>query len=706
MSVIHNLTARLTGVLSVLVFVLLGFTACTDTENTDSTKFAIYYSGVTDIGPSMNFTLSGPTYIGSAPSEFTITRITLDGETIETDCFTIDNENTGSIKIADTDNLAVGTYCISIGCYSNGEYYEFPDAITINMLNAVPEGITVTPEVVTVDLADMYNESASAQVETDEESHVHITKYEIVQEEGLEYFAITKSGKITVNSTYKGEILPGKYVLNLKLTTGAGTGIYANAVTFNITSSPLTLLYSPNSVKVEENVAYTSNVPTLKGSTDGLTYAIKSITPSTDAITIDPTTGVLSMKENSGLPIGNAYNVTVTATNDYGTKDFDDVFVFNIVDFINPITTLAYDNQETIQGAAFEYTPATVDGDELTYTLESVDAALDGKISIDAVTGAVSAKKGNTIPLGTHNITVKVSNTKSEHTATFTLTITPNPYLFTYVHWGNNLGLTPARNYASQYRFTKKANLNNFTIELGENDLPEGQKVTWKIEKTSGLSPKPTIDENGTITLGETTSDAWVNNKVFMILVSATTGKGTVGETTVKIPVFIHCQAAVKSVTVEYTPFVFQVNPKKGGSSVAPTVTGADSGSFLMDYRRTFNYYNINGPEQHTDGTPKSGSGNFMTNLWNNYYGEGSKNYGARKPVSYIDNTDKSAALAYVNWDANNCITVNPNKWTDENGYANGVFIAQMTFTTDGKSANVGTGSQIFPIAIWFDENF
>lgn len=58
--------------------------------------------------------------------------------------------------------------------------------------------------------------------------------------------------KITVNDKYEGEILPGKYVLNLKLTTEAGAGIYENAVTFNIISSPLTLTYKPASVRVEK----------------------------------------------------------------------------------------------------------------------------------------------------------------------------------------------------------------------------------------------------------------------------------------------------------------------------------------------------------------------------------------------------------------------------------------------------------------------
>ena len=121
------------------------------------------------------------------------------------------------------------------------------------MLARVPEGIKVEPGEVTVDLANLGDESAYAQVTTEEETHVHIKHYEIIQEKGREYFAITQTGKISVNSEYDGEILPGKYTLNLKLETDAGEGIYEEAVIFNITSSPLALTYNPSNVKVEKD---------------------------------------------------------------------------------------------------------------------------------------------------------------------------------------------------------------------------------------------------------------------------------------------------------------------------------------------------------------------------------------------------------------------------------------------------------------------
>ena len=64
-----NLKDLFTKCLMFLAISLLGHLAvsCTDTEETDSSNFALYYYGVTDIGPSMNFELKEPSYIGGAP---------------------------------------------------------------------------------------------------------------------------------------------------------------------------------------------------------------------------------------------------------------------------------------------------------------------------------------------------------------------------------------------------------------------------------------------------------------------------------------------------------------------------------------------------------------------------------------------------------------------------------------------------------------
>ncbi|MCS2652064.1 DUF4958 family protein [Bacteroides faecis] len=578
-SKLQNITSRFLAILMVVGLCVTN-SSCTDPETTDSTKFALFYAGITDIGPSMSFNLDAPTYIGGAPSDFAITRVTLNGETYDTNSFAIDT-NTGSISLSNTSELPVGLYTLSVSCYSNGNYYEFKDIVTINMMKPVPDGISVEPNKISAEFADIIStestvELPTAQVTT-EGDHISIQKYIIanVRKDGVlveenDFFTISSTGEISI---VKGEskIQPGKYVLDLKLTTAivdeaAEEGIFENAIEIDITSKPLTLTYTPNTVKVEENAQNISAVPTLVGSSEGLTYAIKSVSPTSSSVTIDPVTGVITLAANNQMEIGTTCEVSVTVTNQYGSTDFENAYTMTIVEFINPITKFEYsDTEELIQATAFEHPVKTIDGDEVSFSFVNLDSKLSD-LTIDATTGTISAKKGNNIPVGQHTVTVLAKNNKSELQASFKLNIKTNPYYFTYVHWGNNLNLSPAQNYASQYRVTSNNALLSLSIPVAETDIPEGVEVEWTIDNSSSSISGGSIDENGTITF----TAGWTNAKVLMILVKATTGKGTAGEITIKTPVFIHCSGAVAGVTVNYTPFVFQVNPRTGGSSVAP----------------------------------------------------------------------------------------------------------------------------------------
>ena len=309
--------------------------SCDKTETTDSTGFILYYLGITDIGPSMSYTLKAPAYKGSTPYDFTITKVTLNEESFSNNDNFVINTETGEITIQNTDAMASGLYSISVGCYSNGKFFDFKDAVQVNMLLAVPEGVTVEPAEVLVKMEDENWWETSAQVTTDAEKHVSITKYEFAEDESkeyLKYFTISNTGVITFNPDYKDKIIPGeKYVLSLKLTTKAGEHLYPDAVTFNVISKPLKLLYKPNAVRVEQNTAHESQLPTIQGS-EGMTYAIKSVTPEAIGFTIDETTGKISLAENSPLEINQVYKIDVTVTNEYGSTDFVEAYTVTIVD--------------------------------------------------------------------------------------------------------------------------------------------------------------------------------------------------------------------------------------------------------------------------------------------------------------------------------------------------------------------------------------
>ena len=523
------------------------------------------------------------------------------------------------------------------------------------------------------------------------------------------FFKISSVGEVSI---VKGasKIAPGKYVLDLRLTTAAvgedsEEGIFTDALTIDVTSRPLSLVYTPSTISVEENIANTTAAPTFVGSLEGLAFAIKSVEPQTSAISIDAATGAISMAADNSLPIGTVCNVTVTATNKYGTVDFENALTMKVVAYIAPIEAFSYeDTEEIIQTTAFEHQVAEIVGDEVAYSFVNLPTEL-ADLNIDTNTGTISAKKGNTIPVGEYTVTVLAKNNKNEKETSFKLTVIENPYFFTYVHWGNNIGMSPAKDYATQYRVTSKDELLDLSLPLAESDIPEGIEVEWSIDEANSSVSNAQIDEDGTITF----TGGWADGRVNMILIKATTGKGTAGEITVKTPIFVHCSAPVSGVTINYTPFVFQVNPRTGGTSAVPTLEGVEPDKFLADYRRTFSFYNINGPEEHLTGRVDKVNNGFLYIMWKSYFDTKGKstNTGSKDPVSYYSNvTSLSLPLLYVDATNGCAIKVNPNKWKDDYGYANGVFTGQITFVTDGNSGGINSGKQVFPIAIWFDTKF
>ncbi|MBD1427167.1 DUF4958 family protein [Sphingobacterium arenae] len=697
-------------------------TACEKTEVVDSTDFTLYYTGMTDIGPSMTGVINPPSYIGAAPTDFKIAHVMLDDVTHSVNNFEIDSE-TGSISIKETSDMPVGVYKLTISCSSNGTRYEFKDALAINMMKPVPDGITVTPNKLTVSWADVVDASSpielpTAQVTTDDD-HVSITKYEIARSDFSKYFAISSSGLISI---VRGDasLSPGKYVLALKLTTGASKedeGIFENAIEIDVTSEPLALTYTPAQGKLEEEselsgkTTFRSNTPALKGSTEGVQYAIKNILPATDKIIINPQTGVISVAENHGLTAGQKYTVTVNVKNAYATEgvDFEDVFELDVVEYIEPIANFTYQNVDAIQAVAFDISlDDDFKGDEVRFEFLDLPSPLQGNITLDHV-GNISSPKGNTIPIGNYTIKVKATNPKSEEAnptiASFTLTVRANPNYFTYVRYGNNLGLSPAENYANQFRIAVGAPLSS----VSPTPTTDAKvSVTYEIQGIHQGSGT-TIDINtGKITLGNIAAR---NCGVFMV--TATAGKGTPSEYSIQTPVFFHNSEALASpsnasemVVVEYSPFVFQVNPGAGGRSIQPNINGANNMSrFTLDYRRNFNYYNFFGT--HGSGQP-NGANTFLQNLWNTYaQNRGiNPNYGSRDPLSYFGNVSSNThhqTLAYI--DPNTFqVIVNPNKWTYNGEAANGVMVGQVTFETNGNDP--ASGGQIFPIVLWFDSKF
>lgn len=687
-----------------------GAISCESDDQTDNSSFKLYYQSLTDIGPSTNFSLS-PSYHGGTPSDFAIYGITLDGSSISSECFIIDPA-TGMVSLVNTEKAAVGEYKLSVSCKVDGKTRKFADAITVTMMKAVPDGIKMDPERIDVKLADILASKGSVELPTSkvttDGNHISIRNYKIanVRKDGAavvnkDMFAISSKGVVSISGG-NTEMLPGLYVLDLRLITHVATGdseegLFANALSINVTSAPLTLTYEPNSGKVEKGFGFSSMAPSINGSLDGLKYSIKSVTPAESSVTIDHTTGVISVSAAHKIPIGTVCAVSVTATNDYGSKDFDDIYTINSVDYIAPITKFVYDNaSDVIQTTSFSNPVKTMDGGDVTYAFVNLPASLS-ELAIDASTGTVSAPKGNSIATGTYTVTVEAANAKGSKQASFSLTVIKNPYMFTYVNWGNNLNLAPVRNYASQYRLEESDK--SLTIPVKESDLPSGKAVKYSMDKVY-CAAEVSIDEStGTITVSA--SDT---KRIDFIFVTVTCGNGSDADVSQVIPVFFQHFNAVSGYEVRYNPFVFKCNPKTGGKSAVPAIVSKDGGAVAMDYRRNFNYYDLEGEVHHGNGQPKNKG--FLNTLWTAYFtakGE-AVNTGKREPMSAWDSkVDETLRLGYTD-KTDYSVVINADKFRDESGYANGIFFGQQTMGAAGTDPGSGPGS--IWLAIWFDTDF
>lgn len=742
------------GFMAILMFVFTAvtFSSCEDTETVDKSGFALHYTSLTDIGPSMTGVIASPSYKGSAPYDFAITGITFgdENEAYTGDCFTIDAA-VGSIEVRNTENIAVGTYRISVSCMSAGSFYSFPDIVEVNFLKPVPDGIVVEPNLLTADYNDILDanseaEMPTAQVTTDNfAEHITITGYAIsnVRRGDVIYdntanplFAISETGEISIvkghDEATETNLVPGVYTIDLKLNTRAADanselGIYTDALQVNVISAPRGLSYADGYVEAGDGTSehpmrgFTSEAPVLRGSAEGANYAIVAVKrngvedeSAMAKFSIDAATGIITVSDDHGFVIDDVYTVDVSVTNAYSAEGEvyvgEDALTITVVDWVSAPISLSYGNVSAQRLIEFTASPEYEGGTTaLVYSFDNLDESLADYLSIDSETGVISAAQMHEITPGDYTVVVKASNFVGEITGTMNLHVDEHPCYFTYIRYGNNLGLDETTE-ASQFRFHSLSEIQSMGTIAPKTDFnPDGgATLTWSSEakfQSAGIS----IDRNtGVLTLG--TTEANFAREMPIIFVTATATLDDFSYSHV-VPVFFHYAKEVNGITLEYTPFVFRTSPRLGGRSSVPVLGGADASNFLIDYRRSPQYWNLNG--ERSDGTPhESGAiadNQFLTNLWTTY-GAGT---GSKDPMGFfrgtdIDRSNLSRKLGYVDNTSGSSnkysVVVNPNLWNDD-GWADGVFMMTMTFTVDGNINNVNGGTEIRPIAIWLDKS-
>ena len=777
--------SKAVGCIIAMLAIVLGISSCKDDFTTDDGSFALYYTSMTDIAPSMTGVIASPTYKGAVPSDFKIVEVNYSSvgeggeETREAytgECFSIVPE-TGEIMINSTADMKTGKYYISVSCVAAGNTYTYKDAVEVNFLKAVPEGITVEPDFLEVKLADVTNKDSEAAFPTAQVSSentdecISILGYKIsnvrrvasddsetyIDNSKVKLFSVSETGVVSINksSDYDAEtVKAGIYKIDLKITTAASPslpeeeGLFVNALTINFTAAPTAISYKDGFIEtgVEGDASkprggFTSSKPLVAGSTNGATYEIAAIKKSsggtlnfTDAseaekafFTIDNATGIISVPDTHTFVLNDVYKVSVKVTNSDGNCTGEDALTLTVVDWVDPLVAFTYPELSVKQGMnCVSGEPEISDKKGVEFSLVDLAEEYEEYVSINKSTGVVTIEKYNTMPVGNFEIAVKAKNFKGEATGKLVIEVQDNPNYFTYISFGNNLvdEQTPGSIYDNQYRFRTLEELNQINL-TPTTDVKEGQTIVWKVvgkHQYKGADKNDFIfwDSNAKIT-AKMKQTEWDNVEytLTILLVSATVGSGEEAFTRTVPLCFNYVKPQGDGTAVLYTPFVCRVNPKYGGRSVVPVIE--NPGNFVMDYRRNFNYYNINGVK--SDGTPlkegsPSGKGTptvvcFLTDLWQSV--ANSTNFGAKLPFSYW--TDKGTlkdpvtlsenTLAYVDntVGANQFSVVVTRNFYDD-GWGDGIVTGQMTFVTDGNVKGVSNGKKTFPLAIWLDKSY
>lgn len=758
---LHTLTSRFLGILWLVASVCM-FVSCSDDTDETGGNFKLYYPDMTDIGPSMTgVKIPAPSFQGATPSEFEITAVTLNDESIENTCFVIDAE-TGEITINSTAETPVGEYKLTISCSVNGKYFTFKDIIKVTFLPRAPEGTVAEPNHILVMysvVSDPNNitKLPTAQVKTAGE-HVSITKYSIgtvtvngeVLDKPEEMFEVSSSGEISIlkSERFKRGLT---YSISLKLETAA-TGdtpcIATDILAVEVASEPFSLEYSeynaeegwkmPNTSSDEGGSRFISEVPVFVGSTDGIKYWIEiDNEKGKDKILIDETTGVISVPQGHGFDIGDQFKISVFVANTYlpEGKKLTEVKLI-ITKFYKPLVDglIFYQDTEVEQTEAITVQQQQLEGfEDLTFKLLD---NLNNRLTM-ADNGDIIAEEGNRIAVKEYPIRYRVTNgdgTSKEYS--FKLTITENQQKLIWAKCGNNFGDAAEYQkdiYQNQFRFYKVEDMDNFSTTIRTN-LSEEKNITWKVVNQGKFS------HTSGLTLSVSGNQLSFSSKAFVSGVSVAILEGTYQESTIKLPIFIDCNSAVEggimiakgdkkeyskegNFNIEYTPFVFHVNPLIGGISTKPLIKKDNSiysGSFTLDNRRTFYYeplYNTflkkgniaTIPNGETSIDPNKRT--FLNDMWDLVGAKEDKNYGSKAPFSFYAKDFEKYDLAGVNPD--NTIQIEPNIWIYNATPVDGFIRCQMvfdlqndkSFASDGKNSDKNS-NRVFPIMIWLDPDY
>lgn len=682
---------------------------------------------------------------GLDDEEFTVIPNGADGSS--TTFFSVSDE--GVVSMVKGAGWALGTYMldVKVNTESYGSEDEeglISDALTVNVTAAEIVINYNDPQY----LAPLLTRTYTPTVEGPEEGGPYVEGYTIsgITLDGEDFtdseniFSINEStGVVTaaapvtitagdyavsVSYTYVGQTLEATDVLVIECRPGMPENIYVSPST--------TSIELPN-LQLSSQVILTSFSIMCEGESADITgYEIRNVSldggnAPDGLLSIDASTGEITIVKSDSWAVGE-YTVNIKVnTESFGSDSeygiVEDALTINVVEEM----VFNYDDAESSHKFATGWSvrpTTTLTG--AVYSWTDASAAYTEYLDIDPSTGIISAEKGNQLAQSSYSVGVTATIAGAEPVkATYQLQVTENPYYFTYFSYGNNLGLSEDEtDGVSQFRVTSSSELASLSPEITATDHNESYSWSFSVERINVLNGISVNKSTGALSFKANGFSAQAMGLAFVTAVS-TDPDDPDNTWSVTVPFFVDCSGEINGTTIQYSPFALRVNPSwsEPVRSNAPSVTGSDASSIYLDFRRSFNYRNLDGVK--ADGTPfESGTLNnttvtpdFLVSLWDAYKAatNNSENYGSKRPVSFYesDNTPKSAehlsaSPCYVDGTDGSdkfSVVINPWLWICDGGLADGVFYGQMTFATEiGKPLN--DGSQIFPFAIWFDKDF
>lgn len=170
---------------------------------------------------------------------------------------------------------------------------------------------------------------------------------------------------------------------------------------------PSALVYATNTALINEGTAFTSVVPTVKGTTP-MTFSLTSTPDAKGTITINATTGVISAQTTTAVGI---YDLDVKVSNEAGSADFTKALKLTVMEVKKATpSNLVYSPNAistTFGKAISSATPSVVGLTPFTFAILKTTPDAAGNISI-ASSGVITAN--DKLAVGVYQVDVSVTN--------------------------------------------------------------------------------------------------------------------------------------------------------------------------------------------------------------------------------------------------------------------------------------------------------